>query len=139
MQPTKNDSRRTVLLESGRGLIVRSRGPGMARYNRPMRLLTCLALMLAACSGESPARSSAAAATPAPAAKSSLRASVQRITSRGGEGIQMTERTDGTRIYHVTQGLGQVIVAKTNADGTVSAKCVESADDSFLDGTESQK
>jgi len=47
--------------------------------------------------------------------------------------MQMTERPDGTRVYRVTQGLGQVVVAKTNADGTVSAKCVESADDGFLD------
>jgi hypothetical protein len=133
MQPGKTDSRRTVLLESGRDPNVRSRRPGMARYNRPMRFLTCVALMLAACSAEGPAEQKPAAAL---TVKSDLRDNVRRITSRDGTGLQLTaDRPDGTRIYKVTQGLGQVIVAKTNADGTVSAKCVESAEDGFIDAS----
>lgn len=133
MQPLKIDSRRTVLLESGRELIVRSRRPGMARYNPRMRFLTCLALMLAACEGVGPSGQKPAAAL---TVRSDLRDTVRRITSRDGTGLQLTaDRPDGTRIYKVTQGLGQVIVAKTNPDGTVSAKCVESAEDGFIDAS----
>jgi hypothetical protein len=130
MQPSKNHSRRTVLhLNLGRFAV--SRRGGVARYTAQMRYYLCLASMLAACSGELPGRvqEQPAAALTTPAAKSELHATVQRLTSH--EVAQVTVRPDGTRITPV-QGMSQVIVAKTNPDGSVTAKCVESADDGFL-------
>jgi hypothetical protein len=92
-----------------------------------MRYYLCLASMLAACSGELPGR--AAEQAPAAAAKSELHATVQRLTSR--DAAQETVLPNGTRITPM-RGMSQVIVAKTNADGSVTAKCVESASDGFL-------
>jgi hypothetical protein len=55
---------------------------------------------------------------------------VQRLTSRRAEDTEATDRPGGFRIYQVKQGMGEVVLARTNSDGTVSTKCVGSAEDS---------
>jgi hypothetical protein len=93
-----------------------------------------LSSLLAGCSGTAPgqmpaAASAQAAAAQAPAQKEDIHQIVGRLTSRS-QTNQVTEGPGGVRVYKIEQGMGQVVVARTNSDGTVSAKCVESADDS---------
>jgi hypothetical protein len=94
-----------------------------------------LSSLLAGCSGTAPGQKPAAganapkAAAQAPAQKEDIHQIVGRLTSRS-QTNQVTEGPGGVRVYKIEQGMGQVVVARTNSDGTVSAKCVESADDS---------
>jgi hypothetical protein len=39
----------------------------------------------------------------------------------------------GYQVFKVQEGVGHVVVARTNPDGTVTAKCLDSPDDGFLD------
>jgi hypothetical protein len=98
-----------------------------------MRLFLCLGLssLLAACTGTAPGphQGPVAAAPQVPVPAKDIHEIVGRLTSRAAA-TQVTEGPGGVRIYQVQQGMGQVVVARTNSDGTVSAKCVESADDS---------
>src|SRR5476649_1297097 len=100
-----------------------------------MRILfLCFGLssLLAGCSGTAPGQKPAAAAAvqkPVQETAEDIHRIVGRLTSRSGSN-QMTEGPGGVRIYQVQQGMGQVVVARTNSDGTISAKCVESEGDS---------
>ncbi len=90
---------------------------------------SALAALLAGCSGTQPDAPAADARATAAAGVSSseqLHQAVSRLTSRRPEGTQVTHGPGDRRSFTVQQGLGQVIVARTNPDGTVSAKCVES-------------
>jgi hypothetical protein len=69
---------------------------------------------------------------PAPSAslvKTDVREKVRQLTAK--ETATPVAGPGGLHVYKVEQG-SQVVVAKTNPDGTLSTKCVESADDSFL-------
>jgi hypothetical protein len=96
-----------------------------------MRLLSLACLpLLAACSGA--ADRAALDAPPATAVQAAgIRASVARLTAP-----RLVETTPAGpqrfRIFKVEDGAGEVVVAKKAADGTVTTKCVESADDAFL-------
>jgi hypothetical protein len=59
-----------------------------------------------------------------------VRDAVRRLTAK--DAARPSPSAAGLQVFKVDQS-SQVVVAKTNPDGTVTAKCVESADDAFLD------
>ena len=87
--------------------------------------LLCL-LACAACSGTA---KSNAPSTSSALASSDLRAKVRALTAK--EAAAPVPGPGNLQIYKVEQG-SQVVVAKTNPDGTLTTKCVESGDDDFL-------
>ena len=96
-----------------------------------MRLLSFALLSLAAaCTGTAPDQRAAAKSLPA-ARSSELHDSVQRLTARR---LVESPGPAGYRVFKVQEGGSQVVVAKAKDDGSVEAKCVESADDGFLGG-----
>jgi hypothetical protein len=98
--------------------------------------------MIIACSGaapgEHPVAAPASLQTPKPT--EDIHQIVGRLTSRGAGNTEVTEGPGGIRLFQVRQGLGEVVLARTNSDGSVSTKCVSSADDSrnFLGDETSQ-
>ncbi|HEY2029079.1 MAG TPA: hypothetical protein VGH20_07705 [Myxococcales bacterium] len=84
--------------------------------------------LCAACSG--PGLDKAPSASAALSA-SDVRAKVQELTAK--ETATPVAGPGGLQIYKINKG-SQVVVAKTNPDGTLTAKCVESASDEFLGG-----
>lgn len=101
-----------------------------ARYTAEMRAsLPVLWLSLcAACSGTALDKAPSSSAS---LASSELRAKVRLLTAK--ETATPVPGPGSLQIYKVQHG-SQVVVAKTNPDGTVTTKCVESADDGFLEG-----
>ncbi len=106
----------------------------------PAKAFPWMLVLLAACSANgpgpaisapSPARGPAAGLAAAP----DLHESVRQLTARGAENLDVSAGpVPGTRIIRIRGGFNEVLVAKTNPDGTVSTRCVDSADeaDAFL-------
>ena len=97
--------------------------------------LALLLLLAAACSGQAPA-GPANAVTPRGAGRSTALArtpdvpeAVRQLTARGPETRDVTEGpTAGSRVVRIRDGNAEVIVARTNPDGSVSTRCVDSAE-----------
>jgi hypothetical protein len=67
-----------------------------------------------------------------------MRENVRQLTARGPENLEISEGpVRGSKVIRVRSGYSEVILARTNPDGTVSTRCVESGEgaDEFLDGT----
>jgi hypothetical protein len=105
-----------------------------------------VALLLGSCAGApppvedpaSPALQAKAAAgrSAAAIAAPDLHATVGRLTSRTGADRVETVRADGVHVVTFSQGFSQVVLARTNPDGSVTTKCVDSeqASRDFLGG-----
>jgi hypothetical protein len=91
-----------------------------------------LSSTLIACSGTAPGQKPAAAPAAATLVKPAedVHQIVRRLTSRTGANTEVTEGPAGIRVFQINQGMGQVVLARTNSDGSVSTKCVESEDES---------
>lgn len=106
-------------------------------------LLPLLVCLLGGCSANAPspaaassvkARGTAAGLT----AGSDIRDSVRVLSSRAQENLDVSEGpVPGSRLLRIRQGFGEVFIAKTNPDGSVSTRCVDSAAgaDAFLSST----
>ena len=107
------------------------------------KCLSLLLLLLAGCSAEAPNPTlpsplKAGGAATARAAGPDLRQSVRTLTSRAPENLEVSEGPiRGSQLMRIREGYGEVIVAKTNPDGTFSTRCVDSAEgaDAFLNDT----
>jgi hypothetical protein len=105
--------------------------------------LPSLLLVLAACSagaptGAVPPTAKGTAAASRLAAAGDLRGSVHLLTTRAPENLDVSDGPlPGSRVVRVRQGYGEVMLAKTNSDGTVSTRCVDSPEgaDAFLNET----
>jgi hypothetical protein len=74
------------------------------------------------------------------AAAGDVRGSVRILTSRAPENLEVSKGPlPGSQVVRVREGFGEVVLAKTNPDGTVSTRCVDSPEgaDAFLDETTS--
>jgi hypothetical protein len=97
--------------------------------------LPLLLLLAAACSAQAPA-APASAVTPKAAGRATTLArapdvpeAVRQLTARGAETREVTEgRTAGSRVFRIREGNAEVMVARTNPDGSVSTRCVDSAE-----------
>jgi len=110
---------------------------------RHATVLSPFLLLLAACSSGAPNPGASAAGKargPATASTSAanMRENVRQLTARGPENLEISEGpVRGSKVIRVRSGYSEVILARTNPDGTVSTRCVESGEgaDEFLDGT----
>jgi hypothetical protein len=100
-----------------------------------MRLATLGLVLLAACSGTANAPKLAAAPTSAlrQGQTDQLHETVDRLTSRSGANTNMTQGANGLRVFQVQEGMSEVVVARTNSDGSVTTKCVSSPSDAVVD------
>jgi hypothetical protein len=103
-----------------------------------------MALLVTACSGNGPTPASSAAPRTAYATgrttSPDVRESVRLLTARGSENLEVTAGPlPGSRLIRVRGGYGEVLVAKTSPDGTVSSRCVDSPGgaDAFLNDSPS--
>jgi len=113
----------------------------------PRIRLPILLVGLAACSAGAPtgvipppAKGSAVASRLA--GTGDLRGSVHVLTTRAPENLEVSDGPlPGSRLVRVRQGYGEVVLAKTNPDGTVSTRCVDSPEgaDAFLDNPSTPK
>jgi len=104
-------------------------------------------VVLAACSAGAPtgvvppsAKGTAVASRLAGAGD--LRGSVHALTTRDPENLVTSDGPlPGSHLVRVQQGYGEVVLAKTNPDGTVSTRCVDSPEgaDAFLDNPTAPK
>ena len=112
--------------------------------NRLASLPLCL-LLLAACSANPSASAASSPAAKKPgaaalAASGDVRGSVRMLTTRDERNLEVSQGPlPGSQLRRVQQGFGEVFLAKTNADGTVSTRCVDSPEgaDAFLNETSS--
>jgi hypothetical protein len=89
-------------------------------------------VLLAACSANGP--DSANYAVPKAAARASVLAaapdiheSVRQLTSRGPENVDIGPGpVPGSLVMRIHAGFSEVLLAKTNPDGTISTRCVDS-------------
>src|ERR1700760_3922619 len=100
-----------------------------------MRFALFIAIAAAACSGTAAdqklASHSTDLRTPAPDA---LQTSVQKLTDRSGKDTGLVSSTAGLRVYRIDQGMSEVVVARRNGDGSVTAKCVSTDKDGMVQG-----
>jgi hypothetical protein len=78
------------------------------------------------------------AAALASAAAPDVRGVAHQLTARGPENLEVSPGpVKGSKIIRIRSGYSEVILAKTNPDGTVSTRCVDSpaGADAFLDST----
>jgi hypothetical protein len=100
-------------------------------------------LLLCACSANAPTQAvspaaKARGAATGLAAAPDIRERVRTLTSRASANLDVSEGPiPGSRLIRIREGFGEVILAKTNPDGTVSTRCVDSAEgaDAFLNDT----
>lgn len=62
------------------------------------------------------------------------------LTTRDAQYLEVSQGAfPGSQLRRVQQGFGEVVLAKTNPDGTVSTRCVDSPEgaEAFLDETSS--
>lgn len=109
---------------------------------RPTALPILLSL-LAACSANAPTSPAppaveAAGSASALSVAGDLRGSIRLLTAREPGNLEVTKgRLPGSQLVRIREGYAQVILAKTNPDGTVSTRCVDSPEgaDAFLNDT----
>lgn len=100
-------------------------------------------LLLAACSAEAPPTAiSAPSGARGPATglttAADIRESVRQLTARGADNLEVSPGPlPGSQVMRIRAGYGEVLIAKTSPDGTVSTRCVDSAEgaDAFLNST----
>ena len=102
-------------------------------------LLVLLTGLAAGCSAQPPAAAPSRAPGPAAALSrpSGVVDAVAQLSSRSPAGRQVIEGpVAGTRVVRITDGHAEVVIARTNPDGTVSTRCVDSAGSAqqFLEG-----
>ncbi len=108
----------------------------------PLRSIPWM-LLLAACSANAPtgANSAALAARGSAsnlAAAPDISESVRALTARGPENLDISAGpVAGSKIIRIRSGYSEVLIARTNPDGTVSTRCVDSPGgaDAFLNNT----
>lgn len=99
-----------------------------------------LALLAAGCAAQPP-DAPAAKAPPRSAALAKpmdVPEAVGQLGSRSPEGREVVEGSlPGSRLVRIRDGHAEVVIARANPDGTVSTRCVDSAEDAraFLEGT----
>jgi hypothetical protein len=98
-----------------------------------MKVLLIVASITAAAACSSAAPPPGAATKAIPKASGELHDTVRRLTARQAGSATAVPGPGGYQVFKVQEGGSQVVVAKTNPDGTVTAKCVDSPDDAFLD------
>lgn len=71
------------------------------------------------------------------AVRPTVRDSIRTLTAKGPETLEQVAGPSGTQLTVVREGHAEVLVAKKNADGTVSRRCVGSPGegDAFLGET----
>ncbi len=100
---------------------------------RPAKALPWMLALLAACSPNAPgpaisAPSPAGGPTARLTAAPDIHESVRQLTARGPDNLDISAGpVAGTRIIRIRAGYSEVVLARTNADGTVSTRCVDSA------------
>jgi len=110
----------------------------------PAKALPWMLALLAACSDNgspaisapSPARGPATGLTTA----SDIQGHVRQLTARTPDNVEVSEGpVPGSRIVRIRGGYSEVVLARTNPDGTVSTRCVDSANgaEAFLSETPS--
>jgi hypothetical protein len=94
-----------------------------------------LLLLAAACSAQAPAGPASTKAPRVDGRSTALARSpdvpeaVRQLTARGPETREVTEgRIAGSRVVRIRDGNAEVMVARTNQDGSVSTRCVDSAE-----------
>jgi hypothetical protein len=98
---------------------------------RVLLIVSSLAAAAACSSAATPPGASSKALTKSPSGD--LHDTVRRLTARQPGGAVATPGPGGYQVFKVQEGGAQVVVGRTNPDGTVTAKCVDSPDDTFLD------
>lgn len=101
----------------------------------PRTLLPLLMLLAVACSAQAPAGASSAVA-PKGAGRATALAKPQdvpeavgQLTARGPETREVTPGVlPGSRVVRIVDGNAEVMVARSNPDGSVSTRCVDSAE-----------
>jgi hypothetical protein len=121
--------------------------PVLSMKSPRSHLLPLLLLPLCACSANAPtpgASSSvnARGTSPGLTAAPDVRETVRVLSSRAQENLEVSEGpVPGSRLLRIKEGFGEVIIGKTNRDGSVSTRCVDSAAgaDAFLNNTSPSK
>jgi hypothetical protein len=110
---------------------------------RRLSALPILLCLLAACSANTPTPV-APPAVKAPggaatlAVPGDLRGSIRLLTAREPGSLEVSKgRLPGSQVVRIRDGYAEVLLAKTNPDGTVSTGCVDSAEgaEAFLNDT----
>ncbi len=108
----------------------------------PIRSIPWMLVLAAACSANSPTRANSAALARGSGsnltASPDIRESVRQLTARGAENLDISPgAVAGSKIIRIRNGYSEVLLARTNADGTVSTACVDSPGgaDAFLSST----
>gem|GEM_PF-3692160 len=96
--------------------------------------------LLAACStdGPGPAISAPSAARGPSAGLTDIHENVRQLTARSADNLEVSAGpVPGSRIVRIRAGYSEVVLARTNPDGTVSTRCVDSANgaEAFLGET----
>ena len=107
---------------------------------QPARSIPWMVLVLTACSANGPTPAISAAprngvSSAGLTAVSDVGESARRLTARGSENLEVTAGPlPGSKLIRIRGGYSEVVLAKTNPDGTVSTRCVDSAGgaDDFL-------
>jgi hypothetical protein len=102
-----------------------------------------LLFLLAACSANAPTSVAppalkASSSASALASTGDLRGSIRLLTSRAPTNLEVSKGPHpGSQLVRIREGYAEVVLAKTNADGTVSTRCVDSPEgaDAFLNDT----
>jgi hypothetical protein len=105
--------------------------------------LALLLLAVGACSADAPNQAALASGTAPSRATSRLQAidvaeSVRQLSSRAPQNREESEGpTPGSRLVRIRDGFAEVLVGRANPDGTVSTRCVDSAEaaEAFLNET----
>jgi hypothetical protein len=105
--------------------------------------LPILLFLFAACSANAPTSVApqavkATGSASAVAATGDLRGSIRLLTSREPGNLEIAKgRLPGSQLVRIREGYAEVVLAKTNPDGTVSTRCVDSPEgaDAFLNDT----
>lgn len=106
----------------------------------PSSSLILLVLLAAGCGARVPDAPSSRASSRASALAKPMDVpeAVGQLGSRSPEGREVVEGSvPGSRLVRIRDGHAEVVIARSNPDGTVSTRCVDSAEDAraFLDGT----
>jgi len=112
----------------------------MLSLRRPSGSFVLLVLLTAGCAAQAPddASSKAPARSAALAKPLDVPTAVGQLGSRSPQGREVLEGpVPGSRLVRITDGHAEVVIARSNPDGTVSTRCVDSAEDAraFLEGT----
>jgi hypothetical protein len=131
---------RGVREQTPRGGLVYEKALNMLSLRPPSGSLVLLVLLSGGCAVQAPDAPSSKAATRSSALAKPMDVpeAVGQLSSRSPQGREVVEGSvPGSRLVRIRDGYAEVVIARSNPDGTVSTRCVDSAEDAraFLEGT----